>query len=84
MHRLLVIYDVSSDKTRAKICDICKDYGLDRQQYSVFTGQLKARQIRALSKELRHHIRDGGHVMVFPIDSASWEKKIEIGQAIHA
>jgi CRISPR-associated protein Cas2 len=83
MQWILVIYDISNDKTRLQVCDACKDYGLDRRQYSVFTGQLKTRQLRALKKELQYHIREGGHVMIFPVDRESWAKHVEIGQAIH-
>lgn len=37
---LLVIYDISSDKKRNAIAEICKDYGLERVQWSAFCGQL--------------------------------------------
>jgi CRISPR-associated protein Cas2 len=37
---VLVIYDIPHDGTRGKVADMCLDYGLDRIQYSAFTGQL--------------------------------------------
>ncbi len=37
---VLVLYDISDDKTRTKISEACKDYGLDRIQFSAFCGRL--------------------------------------------
>lgn len=84
MLRLMVLYDITDDRRRNKIVDICLDYGLDRTQYSVFAGQLKARQIRALSKELRHQIDKEGYVLIIPIASDDWERRITLGSPIHA
>ena len=35
-----IVYDITDDKIRLKIADVCKDYGLDHIQYSVFSGSL--------------------------------------------
>lgn len=35
----LVIYDISEDKIRNKVAEICKDYGLARIQWSAFFGK---------------------------------------------
>ena len=83
MLRVIVLYDISADRTRTAVCDICKDYGLDREQYSVFSGMLRTRQVRALAKELRHQTRDGGHVLVIPVDADNWDRRIELGGALH-
>jgi CRISPR-associated protein Cas2 len=37
-----VVYDITNDRTRLKISEVCKDYGLDHIQYSVFRGPLDA------------------------------------------
>ena len=37
-----VVYDITSDRIRLKISEVCKDYGLDHIQYSVFSGPLDA------------------------------------------
>ena len=37
-----VVYDIISDRIRLKIAEVCKDYGLDHIQYSVFSGPLDA------------------------------------------
>lgn len=36
----LFIYDITEDKIRNKIAQICQDYGLQRIQYSAFLGRL--------------------------------------------
>lgn len=36
----LVIYDIEDDRVRLRISEICKDYGLERIQYSAFAGNL--------------------------------------------
>lgn len=35
-----VVYDIEDDRIRARIANACKDYGLERIQYSAFSGQL--------------------------------------------
>jgi CRISPR-associated protein Cas2 len=55
MLRVVVTYDISSDKLRKRVSDCCLDYGLDRQQYSVFTGLLKPIHVRALASAVPVH-----------------------------
>jgi CRISPR-associated protein Cas2 len=43
----VIIYDITSDRIRLKIADVCKDYGLDHVQYSVFKGPLARRDRQA-------------------------------------
>ena len=82
--RFLVIYDIQDDSIRKKVCDICLDYGLDRQQYSIFTGTLSKRQARALSREIAHLIEQGAYVIVIPIATTEWNNRVEIGAPLHA
>jgi len=35
-----IVYDIVNDRIRLKIAGVCKDYGLDHIQYSVFSGAL--------------------------------------------
>lgn len=39
-HILLVLYDIQIDRIRGKISETCLDYGLERIQYSAFSGKL--------------------------------------------
>jgi CRISPR-associated protein Cas2 len=77
--RLLLVYDISHDRTRTKIADICEDYGLDRIQYSAFLGQLS----RVHQEELMEKIGDRlgekeGKIQLFPICERDWDTRIEI------
>jgi CRISPR-associated protein Cas2 len=79
MIRVLVAYDTSNDKSRKKMSDFCLDYGLDRYQYSFFTGILKPVQFRGLAKALKPFAKDG-HITLIPVSSDDWEKRIELGE----
>ena len=46
--RYLLIYDISEDRARTKVADLCLDYGLERIQFSAFWGDLP----RTLQEEL--------------------------------
>lgn len=37
---VLVLYDISDDRIRTRVSDACKDYGLDRIQFSAYSGRL--------------------------------------------
>jgi CRISPR-associated protein Cas2 len=40
MGYVILIYDIPDDKVRHKVSERCKDYGLDRIQYSAFAGAI--------------------------------------------
>ncbi len=77
--RCLVIYDITHDGARTKIANTCLDYGLDRIQYSAFSGNisrnLQEELFLKLSKQLGKHI---GAVELIPICSKDWASKMEI------
>lgn len=79
MLRVIVTYDISNDKDRKKVSDCCLDYGLDRRQFSMFSGCLKPIHVRALSKALEPYT-DTGNILIVPIASDDWEKRIELGE----
>jgi CRISPR-associated protein Cas2 len=81
MLRVMVTYDISNDSARRKVSECCLDYGLDRQQYSVFSGRLRPVHVRALAKALRALIKEG-HIMIIPVAADEWEKRVEIGEGI--
>lgn len=64
----LVIYDIPDDRLRAKVADICLDYGLDRIQYSAFMGELnRNRQEELLQKIKRRVGKKAANVQLFPL-----------------
>ncbi|MGB9880221.1 MAG: CRISPR-associated endonuclease Cas2, partial [Anaerolineae bacterium] len=36
--RCVVVYDIPDDRVRARVADVCLDYGLERIQFSAFQG----------------------------------------------
>ena len=59
-HRILICYDISSDKRRDKIAKACESYGT-RIQYSVFEcplDELKLQQLRGELQELINRDED--------------------------
>lgn len=50
----IVVYDIVCQKVRNKVVDLCKDYGLERFQYSAFRGTLS----RNKAEELWDQIMD--------------------------
>lgn len=80
MHVLLV-YDISHDRTRTKIADICQDYGLDRIQFSAFEGELhRVRQEELMDKIQKRLGRRPGKISLFPICERDWRISIRILQ----
>ena len=51
--KTLVIYDIVEDKLRTKVANKCKDYGLQRIQYSAFFGELSTNRREELNMALR-------------------------------
>ena len=49
----LVIYDVEDDWARTRVSDACKDFGLERIQYSCFRGKLSQNKREELYERMR-------------------------------
>lgn len=62
---VIVSYDCKSNKLRKKIIDACFDFGLDRIQYSVFSGTLKPPNYKELANRLRLMINYKEPVSIF-------------------
>ncbi len=74
--RCLLFYDITNDRIRTKIADVCLDYGLDRVQYSVFSGVLS----RNLQEELFLKVTgllgdEEGHIMLLPLCQKDWQAR---------
>jgi len=64
----LLIYDIPDDRVRAKVADICLDYGLERIQYSTFFGRLSHNRQEEILQKLRRQVgRAAANVQLFPI-----------------
>lgn len=54
----LVLYDVEDDRARTRVSDACRDFGLQRIQYSCFRGRLSRNKREELQERLREIQRD--------------------------
>lgn len=66
----LAVFDVPDDKARRKLGELCKDYGLDRFQWSAFEGELSRTRREELfdrGKRLLAGAPGGGKLVVVSI-----------------
>jgi CRISPR-associated protein Cas2 len=74
-----VIYDIQDDRVRYRIANACKDYGLERIQFSAFAGLLNANKrdelFLRLSRELDVH---AGKIIVLPVCAKDQEARREL------
>jgi CRISPR-associated protein Cas2 len=82
MQRILLVYDITEDRARTKIADICLDYGLDRVQFSTFCGKLSRNHQDAMMLRIEELLGDGGgNIQLIPISEDDWCKRLEVGHA---
>ena len=63
-----VVYDITDDKLRLKVADVCKDYGLDHIQYSVFSGPLDSTRRNEMFARLDHTLGNNeGKILMLQI-----------------
>lgn len=75
----VLVYDIPDDGKRGKVADACLDYGLDRIQYSAFSGNLAATHQEELMLRIQRVLVSGtetrkcaGNVQLFPICEKDW------------
>ncbi len=77
----VVIYDITSDRIRLKVAGVCKDYGLDHVQYSVFSGPLDATRRKEMFARLGDTLgHNEGKVMMLQLCEKDASAKREIVQ----
>ena len=73
----LLIYDIPDDRKRTKIADVCLDYGLDRIQYSAFSGNIsRNHQEELFQKAVKLLGKKAGNIQLIPICSKDWAAKL--------
>jgi CRISPR-associated protein Cas2 len=77
-----VIYDIENDRIRCRVSEVCKDYGLERIQYSAFFGQLTRNKREELFLKLSKIIKNmAGKIIVQPVcEKDAKEKKIILNE----
>ncbi len=79
--QIVLIYDISDTKVRTKVADICQDYGLERVQYSAFTGNLRrVHQEEMLAKMRKRLGKRPGKILLLPACEKDWQARLEIHQ----
>jgi CRISPR-associated protein Cas2 len=77
--KCLLIYDIPNDRIRTKIADFCLDYGLDRIQYSAFSGDLSTNHQEELMLKLGRKLgKEPGRIDLFPICRGDWKARITV------
>jgi CRISPR-associated protein Cas2 len=78
MH-VLLLYDITHDATRTKVASVCEDFGLERIQFSAFSGTLAKPHQRELMFKIKRLMRNkNGIVTLYPIGQDAWEAQVEI------
>lgn len=76
MLRILVLYDIPSDRLRTHVADACLDYGLERIQFSAFTGTLgRAHRQELILRIERLLDREPAKVRFIPLDDTAWREQ---------
>lgn len=65
---LYVFYEIESDKIRNRVANVCKDYGLERIQFSGFLGTLTKNRREELHLKLKNTLgKKPGRVLLQPV-----------------
>lgn len=83
---LIVSYDFTNDKTRAKFSKFLEKYGR-RMQYSVFVVRNSPRVLRNITAEISSRykklFKDTDSIVIFPVCGTCKGKLIRYGSARH-
>lgn len=79
--QILLIYDIPDTKVRTKVADICQDYGLERIQYSAFTGDLRRVHQEEMLEKMRKRLgKKPGKIHLVPCCEKDWQARLVIEQ----
>ncbi len=79
--KTLVVYDIPDDRTRNKVFETCKDYGLAHIQYSAFFGELNHNRRQELYQRLKRVLgKNEGKVLICPVCDKDLVLALEIAQ----
>lgn len=78
--KLFVIYDIEDDRNRAKVADMCQDYGLARIQFSTFFGELSRNRTEELGQRIKRQVgKKPAYVLLLPICDRDIAAMEEVG-----
>jgi len=77
-----VVYDIVDDLVRSRVANACKDYGLERIQYSAFCGSLDTTRRAELATRLVDTLgKETGKILVLPVCEKDVRAKRELVNA---
>ena len=80
-----VVYDLEDDRVRGRVASACKDYGLERIQYSAFRGSLDTSRRNELATRLADTLgRENGRILVLPVCERDAQARREFINEPHA
>lgn len=63
-----VFYDIEKDKIRNRVAKVCKDFGLERTQFSGFIGYLSKNRREEVGIQLRDLLgENNGKILIQPV-----------------
>lgn len=76
----LIIYDIENDKIRTKISEVCKDYGLERIQFSAFWGKMSRNRREEIALKFKKILPEdeNGKILIVPICEKDFQSRQEI------
>lgn len=78
--KIFLIYDIKEDKSRTKVAELCKDYGLRRVQYSTFFGDLSRNRQEELMLRVRGAVKAAEcYVLLLPTCERDLAAVLEAG-----
>lgn len=76
-----ILYDIKQDNPRTKVAKTCKQYGLERVQYSAFLGRLEKNRFDEISEKLLDLIdEEEDSVYLFPFCQDDFKNIKVLGQ----
>lgn len=79
--QIVLVYDIPDNRIRTKIADICADYGLERIQYSAFSGDLRRVHQEEMMIKIRKRLgKHPGKIQLFPCCEKDWQARLEVIQ----
>ena len=77
----ILVYDIPDDGKRTKVADACLDYGLDRIQYSAFSGALRRTHQEELMLRIKKILgKKAAKVHLYSICAEDWSNRQYIEQ----
>jgi CRISPR-associated protein Cas2 len=79
LNQLIVAYDIVSDRRRAKLCELLKDYG-NHVQYSVFECELTDKQLAKMVAKIKKLINPKqDSVKIYFLSASKNPNRLELG-----